>query len=278
MTTIDFRTFQERLSKLENISSDLSKKEAFEKFRLEDKKLTKANEQILFAYSGDSPHPNKETVLFRAAFPFDGFDETNLSCYSYPKAPGLNRCNIPKHPVFYCSDNSSICINEALNGKQFDKFPINLYLSEWNVSDERKWKVLPFIFFTLPTNNRAHEYAEKNRQTLFKKYKNNISEADIQSYIQFYHDEFRKRDCYAFSSILSHKFLYEESNDIIFYPSVQVEAEGNNYAINTKWIDNKTFFCSKIYKYRIEKNDDIYSWYLEAEGIPEGDKVKWQLL
>lgn len=276
MVTINFKTFQERISHLENISSDLSKEDTLKKFQLEDKKLTNPNEQILFAYSSDSSHPSKKTVLFRATFPFDGFDETNISCYSYPKVPGLNRCNIPKYPVFYCSDNSSICINEALNGKQFDKFPIKLYLSEWNVSDERKWKILLFIFFTLPTVNKAHEWSERNRQTLFEKYKQHISETDIQNYIQFYHNEFRKKDCYAFSSIVSHKFLYEENNDIVFYPSVQVEAEGNNYAINTKWIDNKTIFCSKLYKYRIEKNDDIYSWYLEAEGLVENEKIKWQ--
>ena len=47
MVTIDFKTFQERLSLLENISSDLSKQDAFEKFQLEDKKLTKENEQII---------------------------------------------------------------------------------------------------------------------------------------------------------------------------------------------------------------------------------------
>lgn len=276
MITLAFKTFQERLSLLESIGSNLSKADALKKFELEDKKLTKENEQILFAYSGDSSHPTKETALFRATFSFDGFDERKLSCFSYPQNPGLNRCNIPKHPVFYCSDSSSICIDEVLNGNNFENFPIYLYLSVWNVSVERKWKILPFIFLTLPTINQAYGYAEKNRQTLFEKYKNHISETDIQSYIQFYHDEFRKRDCYNFSSIVSHKFLYEDNHDIILYPSVQVEAEGNNYAINTKWIDNKTIICSKAFKYRIEKDKDIYSWYLVAEGTPIEDEIEWQ--
>lgn len=276
MITIDFETFKERLSLLENISSDLNKQEALQKFQKEDKKLTKENEQILIAYSPESLHPTKETVLFRATIPFESFDENAISCYSYPKNPGLQRCNIPKHPVFYCSDNSSICINETLNGKLFDTFPINLYLSTWNVSEERKWKILPLIFLTLPSVNKLHLYVEKNRKSLLEKYKDQISEKDIQSYIQFYHNEFRKKDTYKFSSIVSHKFLYEENNDIVIFPSVQVESEGNNYAINTKWINNKTFFCSKVYKYRIEKNDDLYSWYLEAEGIPKGNKIEWQ--
>lgn len=275
MTTIDFKTFKERLSLLEGISSNLSKDEVFQKFQLEDKKLTKENEQIMFGYNGDSLHPTKETALFRATVPYTSFDETNISCFSYPRNPESNRCNIPKHPVFYCSGNSSICINEALKGKQFDYFPIHLYLSVWNVSNEQKWKILPFIFLTLPTVNKAHDYAERNRQMLFEKYKNHISETDIWSFIQFYHDEFRKRDCYKFSSIVSHKFLYEDGNDIVFYPSVQVEAEGNNYAINTRWIDNKIIFCSKVYRYRIEKLDNTYYWYLEGEGLSKGDKIEW---
>jgi len=276
MVTLDFKTFQERLYLLENISNNLSKQEALQRFQLEDKKLVKENEQILFAYSGDSSHPTKESVFYRATLPFDGFEEKAISCFSYPKNPGLQRCNIPKHPVFYCSDNSSICINEALNSKQFDTFPLNIYLSTWKISQARKWKILPFIFFTLPTINKAHEYAEKNREGLFEKYKEQISETDIECYIQFYHDEFRKKDSYAFSSIVSHKFLCQEDNDIVFFPSVQVEAEGNNYAINTKWIDNKIIFCSKVHKYRIERVDDLYNWYLEAEGLPKDDKIEWQ--
>ena len=276
MITLDFETFAKRLKLLEDISSTLSKDEVLQRFKEEDHKLTNQNEQILFGYANNSPHPTKDTVFYRTTVnDYKDFDETSISCFSYRKLPNLNRCNLPKFPVFYCSDNSSISINEALHYKELT-FPTHIYLSVWRVNIERTWKVLPFIFQTLPTVNKAYEYSEKNKAALFEKYKDKLSPKDIQKYIDFYHDEFRKEGQYKFSSTTSYKFLYEDDGDIILYPTVQVESEGNNYAINTKWIDDGSINISLVLKYRIEKDDNIYSYYLEAEGRPNNEIINWK--
>ena len=150
-----------------------------------------------------------------------------------------------------------------------------IYLSVWSVSVEKQWKILPFVFFKLPSNNNVNDYAQHNRQFLIEKFKEHISEEDIESYMQFYHDEFRKENCYSFSSIVSYKFLYEDDKDIVLYPSVKEEAKGNNYAFNKKWIKNKTLICRKVYRLSLEKKDDIYDVVFEAEGTPVNNNVKW---
>lgn len=278
MITIDFETFCKRLAILEEICSTINEREILQRFKEEDEKLIKQGEQILLAYSNNSPHPTKATVLYRTTInDYDGFDETNISCFSYRKLPNLNRCNLPKFPVFYCSDNSSISINEALHSKDLS-FPTHIYLSSWKVNTERKWKILPFVSQTLPTVNKAYEYAENSKQALFENYKDHLPYEDIKKFIEFYHDEFRKEGQYKFSSIVSYKFLHEDNGDIIFYPSVQVEAEGNNYAINPKWIDNNSISLAIVQKFRIEKNNDIFYWYLEAEGHPNLEKIQWKQL
>lgn len=269
MRTIDFTTLQNRVPLLEEINPDLSKEDINRKFQEEVTKLCKQDEELLIVSAKHSPHPEKGSVLFRTTTEYDDFNQNQISCFSYPpetKTP-LNRCNIPKNPVFYCSDTSSISISEVLQNKKHD-FPVHLYLSEWGVENDVTWKILPFIFKGLPSTNKAFEYAVKNKQEVLDKYKNILAIEDIDRYVEYYHDVFRNEKSFKFSSIISYKFLYEDNGDIIFYPTVQVEAEGNNYAVNKKWIDNKTILLKKVHKFRIEKINNIYNWYLEELGNP----------
>lgn len=278
MNTLDFKTFQARVALLNEISGN-SESEILMKIREEEAKLINDKEQILLAHNSQSPHPNKETVLYRTTSVYPSFDEKIVSCFSHPKpnSTQLNRCNLPKYPVFYCSDSGSICINEALYNKTLS-FPFYLYLSHWRVDIDRKWKILPFVFQALPSMNKAHDYAEKNRQMLFDKYKGFLREDEIEQYIHFYHQEFRKESDYKFSSLVSYKFLYEDDGDIVLYSSVQLAAEGNNYAINIKHIDDKSVLLIKVDKIRIDDAGGTRNWYLEAEGTPKDDFVEWQKL
>ncbi|MEJ7827211.1 MAG: RES domain-containing protein [Segetibacter sp.] len=284
MKTLDFRTFQTRLAQLNEISDDLNEKEVIARFKEEEAKLIKENEQILLAHNSESPHPTKQTVLYRTITHYPGFDENIASSFSHPtpNKTRLNRCNIPKHPVFYCSDSGSICVSEAIYNKQLS-FPFYLYLSHWQVNVDRKWRILPFVFHGLPSINKAHEYSTRNKQLLFTKYKDVLAEKEIEQYIHIYHREFRKYhpedtkgSNYKFSSLISHEFLYRDEGDIVFYPSVQVAAEGNNYAINTKHIKDKNVCLIKVDKIRIEDVCGVYDWYLEAVGTPVEDLIKWK--
>ena len=275
---VDFKTFEERLPLLNPIADNLSKDEISSRVREEEAKLIKEDEQMLLAYNNLSPHPTKGMVLYRTTTSYPDFDENLVSFFSYPNAKiaRANRCNLSKHPVFYCSDSAAICINEATYNKTLN-FPYYMYLSHWQVTIDKKWKIVPFVFQQLPSTNSAYEYSERTKRALVEKYKNILKESEIQQYVQLYHQEFRKENDYRFSSLVAYKFLYEDDGDIVLYPTVQVAAEGNNYAINTKHIDTGNLSLHRIDKIRIEHNKDLnlLDWYLEAIGTPDGEHVKW---
>lgn len=278
LKTIDYKTFQERRKLLKKINENLTKDQALQEYKEEEEKLVKENEVMFFPHTPNSPTPEMNTLLYRATLPYPGFDEESLDSFSYPKSPELNRCNIPRQPVFYCSDKCYVSINESLKAQNINSFPFHLYLSIWRVKITKKWKILPLIFFPLAKINPLHDFAQRNEQEVIEKYQKYLRKEDIKNYIKFYHDEFRKINCYEFSSIISHKYLYDDENDAILYPSVQENAEGNNYAFNPKYINNNDIVLDETYRFRIEKKDDEYSWYLEAKGSLNAGKIEWSLL
>jgi hypothetical protein len=75
---------------------------------------------------------------------------------------------------------------------------------------------------------------------------------------------------------LDFKTFQNRVSKIIMYPSVQADAEGNNYAINTKYLANQSLSLNRVDKIRIERADGIYCWYLEKIGTPTDNFVIWQ--
>lgn len=276
-TTIDYTTFQSRVNLLTQINAT-NEKEVAERYKEEDTKLCHVGERILLAYAKSSIHPEKGTLLFRATPPdWDDFDKTNFVCFSYPKeqATKLNRCNLPCNPIFYCSSDMSVCLNEILqNKKKKLTFPLKLYVSQWVVEKEIEWKILPFVFGDLLPSNPAYEYGQKNKKQLFEKYQQVLDPKDIKDYIAFYNRTFLEKECFKFSSLVSHKFIYEDNGDIVFYPSLQF-SEGNNYAVNPKLINNNSISLQRVYELQIEKVDDGHILEVLSVGYPKGLKISW---
>jgi hypothetical protein len=275
MKTINFEILYQRIKTLVKINSNISKENILKRFIEEKNKLIKDNEQFVLCYMNDSPHPTIDNLLFRARINIEGLNENKISSFSYPIEPPLNRCNIPKHPVFYCSDKPSVSIKEIIKSENPLTFPITIYLSTWKVKSKKEWKILPFIFDDLPLSNQLFNYTKNSIEEFNILFRNILPRNDIKKFVRYYHKIFRLKN-YKFSSIISHDFLYEDKGDIIIYPTVQLKKEGNNYAFNTKWIDNETICLNEISKYRIHKDEEYYLLYLESKGKPKNKIINWE--
>lgn len=277
MTIISLDDLKRRVQSLTHIENTLDHDSVNLRFIEENNKLTIDDKVPIFIRHPSSPNPRLDQNLYRVTQDFPGFQEADISYYQYPP-DGLTkqqRCNIPKNPVFYCSDVWAISLFEVLQGQNCVSDKI-FYFSEWSVRANRQWKVLSFIFGGVPETNPAYIYIQQNQSNVVEQYGKLMSEKDIEHYLDFYHAEFTTAGNHIFSSIVSHQFLYDNGKgDYIFYPSVQAMKEGNNYAFNKNVIDSNELELSKVYKLHIRKlkktSEISFKWNYNLLSI--GEKI-----
>lgn len=256
MTIVSLEKLKQRVQNLESIDNALDETGVKKKFIEENNKITFENAVPLFVINPSSPMPRLGQKLYRVTQEFSGFQKNDPSFYQHPpkNITSQLRCNLPKNPVFYCSDIWGISLFEVIQGKDDITNKI-FYFTEWEVMVDRTWCALSFIFSGIPQNNPAYPYVQNTNNQIIQKFAPYMSEKDIDDYMEFYHSEFTKDGSHKFSSIVSYQFLYDNdqgNGDFVFYPSVQASKNGNNFAFNKKIIEGGEIALKRVFKVHVE--------------------------
>lgn len=174
------------------------------------------------------------------------FSNINLfSEHSYPpiNKVGLGRCNFPKFPVFYCSNNPFTAMVEVI--RQSDYKNKKYCISKWEIIDsEEEFIFQPFLQTDLHSKNEFKLISEKEIDRLNEPFENKLNEsqkAGFIEYLKYLHSSFIKAKDYSISATLAYRalFKFNISTDILMYPSVQTDRKGVNMAIHPNFVDNK---------------------------------------
>ena len=183
--------------------------------------------------------------------------------HSYPplSITKMGRCNFPKYPVFYCSNDPITALLEVVRniGKTESKFCI----SKWELLATNEELVFQnFLQTPLPPENhfkvlqkdlrdRINEPFEKSlKKGLDEDRKNGLLE-----YLSFLDNSFIIDDNYSLSASLAHRAIYANHNyraDILMYPSVQSFSKGVNLALSPNFVENN-LKLTRLYEVSLEK-------------------------
>lgn len=289
MQILPFKEFKQRLEKLNAIPNHLTTVHTVKLFHQEYNKFTNGELYPLHPLFPDFPYPKYGTSLFRVSNQFSGFEERNTSFFQHPNPSitTLNRCNIAKFPVFYCSETPEVSLLECVS-KKLPLVDSVYYISEWKVEKAKTWRTLVFLLGELPIINPLKNEIDRVIPVIYNLFKNSLTKNEIEEYLSYYNNQFTSDNSHIFSSLISHSFLFAnddctKNGDLILYPSVQTKRLGNNYAFNTKFIDDGTIKLTKAYKIHIDymcrKSDTThtFSGNLISVGSPLDETfIQWQ--
>lgn len=226
---------------------------------------------------------NSSFCDFYRVRPLDTFSNINLIReHSYPPLDlvGMGRCNFPKLPVFYCSNNIGTSLFEVVKN-------INDNSRKYCVS---KWELIPseedlffesFLQVPLPPENYFNilkdGFSKKLSRPFEQSYNTELKKEQQEGMLEYfkYLDScFIKDDDYSISATLAHRTLYAKHNlrtDILMYPSVQTKFTGVNFAIHPNFVENN-MKLSRLYILNFEKHSTkeglmniTFSKYAEVE-------------
>jgi hypothetical protein len=199
--------------------------------------------------------PNK---VFRIRKYSDQINHNLISEFSYPPAScttGIQRANLPFHPVFYGAPSAHTALIETL--KYSDKKNDNLYyLSEWEFRKDQPIYVTPFIFGEYEKVDVFNLLAKKAIDD-FKKKINNITVDEskaIDLVFKVFSELFEYQDSHAISGYLAHTHLYFPSNirtDLFIYPSIGTGKASMNFAFHPNAVMHK-LLLKRIYLLEVE--------------------------
>lgn len=194
----------------------------------------------------------------------DAFDDIGMIReHSYPPANlvRFGRCNFPKRPVFYCSNNPLISLLEVIReGKYSNK---KYCLSVWEIVGNSEDMIFQnFLQTDLHPENPFNILKKGTNENLDKSFEEKLpkdKKAGTQVYLKFLQNSFINDENYTLSASLAYKALFAPHNmrtDILLYPSVQARYKGVNMAINTNFVDQnmiaKRFYIIEVTDYNPE--------------------------
>jgi len=200
--------------------------------------------------------------IFRAR-EMDSFSNINLVReHSYPPIhlTGMGRCNFPKYPVFYCSNDAMTALIEVVrnNGGSEKKY----CLSKWEVHPtDQEFVFESFLQSDLPDENYFKVFKKEIRERINEPFeKRSKKKLDPErkdgliEYLTFLDKSFINDNNYSLSASLAHRSLYADHNfrtDILMYPSVQTQFKGVNMALNPNFVENN-LKLKRLYEVTIE--------------------------
>lgn len=170
--------------------------------------------------------------------------------HSYPPISkvDIQRCNFPKHPVFYCSNSPRTAIKEVYRSKcnQAEDFCV----SKWEIIDSPEIIIFESLLATkLADKNFYKKIGEDKLKSInrpfeetFHKKLNEDSENGIKEFLMYINDLFVKSEDYSISAYISHQSMYAKHNnktDILMYPSIQTKLIDVNFAIHPNFVENR---------------------------------------
>lgn len=189
------------------------------------------------------------------------FNSSLISEYSHPPASVNNyfqRANIPKHPVFYCSDEPFTAIAEVIKYATIVDPNDTYYLSEWAILPNTPIKFSPFLFGNLKENSSYNLWSESNFHRLKITLEKSGNIEDYESFekiLRFLSTLFVSENTYVVSSYIAHHYLYASHSmrsDIFVFPSVQLDKSNVNYAIHPNFVSEK-MRLKKVFKMSFEE-------------------------
>ena len=246
---IDFPTLEEARLYIEKL-----KKVNWPKFnenhKVED--YLKLVEDILYADFKNSYSilqlfkTEKFTLPFFRVRPYQSF--TNIDLFSEHSFPPIDvtpkgRCNFPKHPVFYCSNEPITALLEVARNENK-----NYCISKWKLhNSDSEIAFQTFMQTKLHDNNNFKTLKDSFEENLKKSIGRDLDDEKMQIIIEFWkfiNESFIDDVDYSLSASITHRMFYAPHNystDILMYPSVQTNLAGVNMAIHPNFVNNNMF-------------------------------------
>lgn len=266
-----------------------SKGDDVAKYVEEVKQILKNEFGILINYAKPLKHKEFSIKIFRAREVNSKTDFNLIREHSYPPIDytGMGRCNFPKYPVFYGSDNAMTALIEVARNTAN---PIKKYfISKWEIlSPEETLMFQTFLQTELPKENLytifQREIKEKINEPFEKSFNEKLDterENGLIKYLSFLDSSFINDNDYSLSASLAYQTLYADHNyrtDILMYPSVQTKFQGVNLAIQPNFVENY-LKLNKIYEVSLENyNSDLgkVTITFHKYGIVEKNVIMWK--
>lgn len=201
-----------------------------------------------------SPKQETKTSAFLPKFfrvrELDSFTNINLIReHSYPPLDlvEMGRCNFPKYPVFYCSNEPMTALLEV--ARDFQGSGKKYCISKWELIPTDSDMVFEsFLQTELPKENQFAVIGEGIREKISKPFERSVNkklekeqEEGMIEYLKFLDNTFINDNDYSISATLAHKALYVNHNyrtDVLMYPSVQTLFKGINLAMQPNFVEN----------------------------------------
>jgi hypothetical protein len=246
-------------------------KEGFPKFdgKSDVESFVKTIEDILSKEFGIlinhlTPFKHKDFSLkFFRVREFDTFQNISLIReHSYPplNLTKMGRCNFPKYPVFYCSNDAMTALLEV--ARNYGKLDKRFCISKWELTGKEEELIFQnFLQAPLPPENHFNVLQKSLRERINEPFEKSLNEGldeerkkGLLEYLTFLDDNFIADDNYSLSASLAHRALYINHNyraDILMYPSVQTNFRGVNMALNPNFVENN-LKMTRLYEVSLE--------------------------
>lgn len=255
-----------------------------DKFVKEFDKLITSELGTIFNFLMPLKHKEFSFRIFRVR-EVSSFNNINLfteHSYPPPSITKFGRCNFPKFPVFYGSNNALTALIEVIRKENF--LGKRYCISSWKINNPDEGLIFenflqsdlhPDNYFGVLAKAKVNKIGEPFKISsvkISKTQKNGIAE-----FMKFLDTQFINDNNYSFSAALAHRQIYANHNyntDILLYPSVQSEMKGVNLAINPNFVDNHLHLqCCYI----VEVNSyDIKTGIFSITFLEYGDVIKNQ--
>ena len=242
-----------------------------------------------YIFTPITPFKSKEFLsrFFRAR-EVDSFTNINLIReHSYPPINNTRkgRCNFPKFPVFYCSDNPLTAVLEIAKDRQNKKYCV----SKWEFSNPNETVMFEnFLQTDLPEQNPYLEIRDGLKDKISSPFKISLNkelektqEEGIIEHLKFLNSAFVNDTNYSLSATLAHRSLYANHNyrtDVLMYPSVQTQFKGVNLAMQPNFVENclkmTRLYILDLNNYNSEK--DTVEITISKFAIVEKNVIMWK--
>ncbi|MEQ8624617.1 MAG: hypothetical protein RJQ00_07185 [Vicingaceae bacterium] len=214
------------------------------------------------------------------------FTNSNLFVeHSYPPI-GLSdfgRCNLPKSPVFYCSNNPLISLMEVVRDNNYKSK--KYCISKWEVlQSEEEYVFQTFLQKKLREDYSYDMFRKSVEERVNEPFENELNEdrkKGLLELLKYLHSSFIDDNSYAISSFLAHRSMYAPYNystDILMYPSIQTQFRGVNMAIHPNFVDNnmkiKRFYVAELENY--DSVNGIFKVSISRYGIIDKSVILWK--
>lgn len=230
--------------------------------------------------------PSEFLLPFFRVREFDSIKFKDLvSEYSYPPShiTAIGRCNFPKRPVFYCSNNPLISLLETIKDSDFQD---KIYcISKWGINPSEQDLVFEhFLRSDLHPDNPFKILVDVEKKQLKENFGdvwNDDIEKGFELIQEFLHNTFINDEKYGLSATLAHRTLFAPHNfatDILIYPSVQSKYYGVNMAISPNFVDQQMhvqrFYLVKVSQIDLDKEE--FKFTFVKYGDMDKNKIIWR--